>query len=482
MRDGWFRQWGRFSVVAAIFGMVLLTVGCPTGDPNGNTNNNSNNNGNDNDNDNEPPRPLDDDNDGIANEDDDCPGTLPNVQVDNRGCPLEPPPPGDRDADGVADEDDNCPDAANAGQTDADTDTLGDACDNCPGIANPTQADADGDGLGNACDPCPSDSPNDSDLDGVCNSADQCADTPPRTTVDDEGCEINSPPPPPPPPVRCGNGVLDAGEQCDDGNTASGDGCSSTCTVEGRVANDSCSTPTTVSDTLNAALAFNTAGATTDGPLVSGACAANGDTQIGSDVWYSYAATCSGSLVVSLCGSEYDTKLAVYSGSDCPTGTPLACSDDDCGAGALESRVQFTATQGQTYLIRIGGFQGETGRGTLTILCDVAVCGVSGSGSCTAEHTGRGCDDVTCCSSTCSVDPYCCDVEWDNICAAESPGLCSGSFDVCGGANTNSCQTANTSAGCGDATCCNRVCGRDPFCCITEWDDICAGEAADLCR
>jgi TonB family protein len=27
----------------------------------------------------------------------------------------------------------------------------------------------------------------------------------------------------------CGNGILEAGEQCDDGNTSDGDGCSSTC-------------------------------------------------------------------------------------------------------------------------------------------------------------------------------------------------------------------------------------------------------------
>jgi cysteine-rich repeat protein len=30
----------------------------------------------------------------------------------------------------------------------------------------------------------------------------------------------------------CGNGVIEAGEQCDDGNTANGDGCSSTCAIE----------------------------------------------------------------------------------------------------------------------------------------------------------------------------------------------------------------------------------------------------------
>ena len=30
----------------------------------------------------------------------------------------------------------------------------------------------------------------------------------------------------------CGNGVLDAGEGCDDGNINSGDGCSRLCVVE----------------------------------------------------------------------------------------------------------------------------------------------------------------------------------------------------------------------------------------------------------
>src|SRR5207247_2940095 len=31
---------------------------------------------------------------------------------------------------------------------------------------------------------------------------------------------------------RCGDGVVDAGEQCDDGNTVSGDGCSASCQLE----------------------------------------------------------------------------------------------------------------------------------------------------------------------------------------------------------------------------------------------------------
>lgn len=33
-------------------------------------------------------------------------------------------------------------------------------------------------------------------------------------------------------PAVCGNGIFDAGEQCDDNNTATGDGCSATCAIE----------------------------------------------------------------------------------------------------------------------------------------------------------------------------------------------------------------------------------------------------------
>ena len=33
----------------------------------------------------------------------------------------------------------------------------------------------------------------------------------------------------PPPPPKCGNGVVETGEACDDGNLVDGDGCSAHC-------------------------------------------------------------------------------------------------------------------------------------------------------------------------------------------------------------------------------------------------------------
>ena len=42
----------------------------------------------------------------------------------------------------------------------------------------------------------------------------------------------------------CGNGILETGEECDDGNLINGDGCSSTCTIEEAPSGNGGVTPT----------------------------------------------------------------------------------------------------------------------------------------------------------------------------------------------------------------------------------------------
>ena len=103
------------------------------------------------------PKPPCKDNDGIADDVDNCP------------C-ADNPKQQDVDFDGVGDACDDCRTIPNPGQADADGDGIGDACDDCPGKADPRQEDRDGDGIGDACDNCP-DRPNprqeDVDADGV---------------------------------------------------------------------------------------------------------------------------------------------------------------------------------------------------------------------------------------------------------------------------------------------------------------------------
>lgn len=97
----------------------------------------------------------------------------------------------DNDGDGIADADDNCPDVANGDQADTNGAGRGDACDpdddndrvldaedNCPAVQNPAQEDGDEDGVGDACDedttPIPPDT--DSDDDKVLDADDNCPD------------------------------------------------------------------------------------------------------------------------------------------------------------------------------------------------------------------------------------------------------------------------------------------------------------------
>lgn len=64
---------------------------------------------------------------------------------------------------------------------------------------------------------------------GIVEDGEQCDD---GNQSDDDQCTTRCTIPELPPPPVCGNGQMEQGEACDDGNTADGDGCSSTCVVE----------------------------------------------------------------------------------------------------------------------------------------------------------------------------------------------------------------------------------------------------------
>jgi len=107
-------------------------------------------------------------------------------------------------------------------------------------------------------------------------------------------------------------------------------------------------------------MAFDTRNATFDGP---------GHCMTSPNIWYIYTATCTGEATASLCGSGYDTKMAIYNGGGCnPSQSRLIeCNDDSCG---WQSEVTLDVTAGQQYLIEVGGFGDNTGQGLISVSCE----------------------------------------------------------------------------------------------------------------
>lgn len=113
-------------------------------------------------------------------------------------------------------------------------------------------------------------------------------------------------------------------------------------------------------------------------------------------------------------------------------------------------------------------------------------CGDPCAGECCLPNFTPKCNDAACCNAVCDIDSYCCDVEWDLVCATgalETDG-CDGPEEACpapqcGEPDAGDCCFANGTPSCNDETCCDQICNSDPVCCDEAWDSLCAAAAAD---
>ncbi|MBL9150784.1 MAG: hypothetical protein JNM94_19015 [Phycisphaerae bacterium] len=68
------------------------------------------------------------------------------------------------------------------------------------------------------------------------------------------------------------------------------------------------------------------------------------------------------------------------------------------------------------------------------------LCGLGGIESCAIPHLLPGCSDLACCDAVCGIDPTCCDSTWDNACANAALAVCLDVAYTCaGGAVPNDC-------------------------------------------
>ena len=214
--------------------------------------------------------------------------------------------------------------------------------------------------------------------------------------------------------------------------------------------NDACQNRQGVAD---GTLSFSTATATTDGPVNAG-CGFSGN--IEKDIWFNYPAQTTGNLTVSLCGSSFDTRLAIYLNPTCTDfdARLIACNDNFCGTA---SQLTIPIAQGSSYVLRIGGNGASTGgNGTLSLssVTTVGAC-CDSNGSChvftTADCTSAGGSFLglgsACGQSTCPQPGSCCDPATGD-CGVVLPSQC-----------------APTSAFTSGGSCTPNICPQPGACC-----------------
>ncbi len=128
---------------------------------------------------------------------------------------------------------------------------------------------------------------------------------------------------------------------------------------------DQCDDAPTICPTTGAQYPFTTVGATAQ--PIGNACDNAVDT--GPDIWFRLVPTSTGLATITTCGADFDTILRVFGSCIIAgSGQHLACNDDYCTGGGFmrASRVQLRVNAGEDYLIRISGYSGASGSGTLT--------------------------------------------------------------------------------------------------------------------
>ena len=240
---------------------------------------------------------------------------------------------------------------------------------------------------------------------------------------------------------NCGNGTLDSGEQCDDGNTASGDGCNALCQLE---ANYVCKTPgqacTNLAECGNGVLTSNETcddGNTVSGDGCSGDC---------STVEDGYVCRVPGKPCTPECG---DSQLK--GSENCDDGNDA--SGDGCSSTCQIEPGYTCPTLGQACIKSVcGNGKLETGE-----ICDCGTDAKNLPSGCKAVN-GLFYGDGKGCSKTCTKEPTC----------QDSSGKTQACTSTCGDGNLDpgeDCDDGNLADGDGCSSQCKK---EDGFSCSPQ--------------
>jgi cysteine-rich repeat protein len=234
----------------------------------------------------------------------------------------------------------------------------------------------------------------------------------------------------------CGNGVLDAGEQCDDGGTTSGDGCTATCRREfcgdgvmqallgeqcddgGTAPGDGCSATCILEPTVRCApdllISCNQAdthangGAGSTNVVPTYACWSFAMT--GPEYAYAVVPVETTMMTATLSNLTADLDLVVLRDD----GACNPASGTACLTGG-DTSVTWNAVAGQRYYLVVDGDSGATSSYSLTLLCNGVACGDG------ALEQGEECDDADTsggdgCSNVCQLEGGTCQADLQITC------------------------------------------------------------------
>ena len=218
-------------------------------------------------------------------------------------------------------------------------------------------------------------------------------------------------------PATCGNGVLEAPEGCDDGNTTAGDGCSPTCTLEPMPDGiDTCpgALIPLVGDPAVGPLTYRTTASTVPLTAASRSCVATSATR--KDAVYQIVSPFDGYATIKAKG-DFNLGLGIRtacldesetypsSSSDARFADNVACASTNNSDD--EERLALPITANKTYHLVVEGAQSNfdfEGVFELDVLLEKSVCGngrMEGGEECDDGNTVDG--DT--CSSTCVIEP-----------------------------------------------------------------------------
>jgi len=244
------------------------------------------------------------------------------------------------------------------------------------------------------------------------------------------------------------------------------------------------------------------------------------------DLWFRYESTGYGILSLDTCvNNSYDTSMVVYQGDDCASLTQIDCNGDGNGLSGCQAYYSYIpkldVTFGETYWIRMGGWQGASGSGVLHLsltntgnvpgaccMPDLTCVEATGNGCGSvggAFYPGISCGQIDCSSPSdsgaCCIDDTCfymtgfdCELfagtffsvgtSCEDIDCADPVGACC-SGDDCFPSTPNSCliadgewqgegvQCDDVMCGCpGDATGDGLVTTDDVLAIISHWGEL----------